>query len=124
MKHTCMAVLAVLSLMSCAGQQSSGNGTVLSVEEYAEAITTDTMAYILDVRTPEEYAEGHIDGARLLNVLEEETFVSGIDSLQSDRTYYIYCRSGRRSQRAATLMTERGLRVVDLEGGYNAWKEK
>lgn len=123
MKHTCMALLAALSMMACAGQ-SSKNGIILPVEEYAEVITTDTTAYILDVRTAKEYAEGHIDGASLLNVLEEESFVAGIDSLPADRTYYIYCRSGRRSRKAAALMTERGLKVVDLEGGYNAWKEK
>lgn len=103
---------------------SSDYSKVLTAEEYAMAISTDTTAVVLDVRTPEEYALGHISGARLMNVGEEEEFVNSADTLDTSRTYYIYCRSGRRSRKAAILMLERGLRVVDLKGGYNAWVER
>ncbi len=96
---------------------------VLPVQEYAKAIDGDTTAVLIDVRTPEEYAQGHIDGALLMNVREEDAFARGVDTLTADRTYYIYCRSGRRSQKAAGIMSERGLKVVDLQGGYNAWVE-
>ena len=109
---------------SCTSQtQTEQFPMVLPVEQYALTLESDTTAYLLDVRTPEEYNEGHIEGARLLNVMDEETFLAGIDSLSPEHTYYIYCRSGRRSQKASNLMTERGLKVVDLQGGYNAWKE-
>lgn len=115
-----MLVLAI----SCTNATDSQKAVqVLSVEEYAQALQTDTTAYILDVRTPEEYAQGHLDGAHLLNVLEEEAFRQGVKTLSPEHTYYIYCRSGRRSQKAASIMMECGLKVVDLEGGYNAWKE-
>ena len=110
-------------LLSCVGKTVKSSITFLSVEEYAEALKSDTTACLIDVRTPEEYNAGHIDGARLLNVMDEETFLAGIDSLLPEHTYYIYCRSGRRSQNAAMHMTQRGLKVVDLQGGYNAWKE-
>jgi rhodanese-related sulfurtransferase len=58
----------------------------------------------------------------LLNVMDEANFIKGIEALPSDLTFYIYCRSGRRSQTASKLMTDRGLKVIDLKGGYNAWK--
>jgi rhodanese-related sulfurtransferase len=58
-----------------------------------------------------------------MNVMDEQTFLAGIDTLDANHTYYIYCRSGRRSQKASGLMSERGLKVVDLKGGYNAWQE-
>ena len=116
--------LLLLLLPSCAGEnKTSAGSTVLPVEEYAQNLNTDTTAYLIDVRTPEEYAEGHIEGAVLMNVMEEQTFLAGIDTLDASHTYYIYCRSGRRSQKASGLMSERGLKVVDLQGGYNAWKE-
>lgn len=121
MKKLYYALLLFIASCSSAGT-GADDGIILPVEEYAKAIATDTTAFILDVRTPEEYAEGHIEGAMLMNVLEEETFASGIDTLKSDHTYYIYCRSGRRSRKAASMMTQRGLKVVDLKGGYNAWK--
>lgn len=117
--------LLLLFLASCGGaaSESKSNDTILPVEEYAKAIKTDTTAFIIDVRTPEEYAEGHIDGAVLMNVMDDEAFVAGVDTLSKEHTYYIYCRSGRRSQKASGLMSERGLKVVDLHGGYNAWQE-
>ena len=109
--------LLLLLLPSCGGEnKTSAGSTVLPVEEYAQNLNTDTTAYLIDVRTPEEYNAGHIDGARLLNVMDEETFLAGIDSLLPEHTYYIYCRSGRRSQNAAMHMTQRGLKVVDLQG--------
>lgn len=115
----------LLFIASCSSVGTGGNnGAVMPVEEYAKAIATDPTAFILDVRTPEEYAEGHIEGAKLMNVLDEVSFDAGIDTLKTDRTYYIYCRSGRRSRTAAAKMTERGLKVVDLQGGYNAWKDR
>ena len=116
--------LLLLLLPSCAGEnKTSAGSTVLPVEEYAQNLNTDTTAYLIDVRTPEEYAEGHIEGAVLMNVMEEQAFLAGIDTLDASHTYYIYCRSGRRSQKASGLMGGRGLKVVDLQGGYNAWQE-
>ena len=116
--------LLLLLLPSCAGEnKTSAKSTVLPVEEYAQNLNTDTTAFLIDVRTPEEYAEGHIEGAVLMNVMDEQAFLAGIDTLDSSHTYYIYCRSGRRSQKASGFMGERGLKVVDLQGGYNAWKE-
>ena len=111
----------VASCMSKPATESQSK--VLPVKEYAQALTTDTTAFLMDVRTPEEYAAGHIDGAVLYNVMDEEKFIAGIDTLSKEHTYYIYCRSGRRSQKAAKLMIESGLNVVDLQGGYNAWQE-
>ena len=115
--------LLLLLLPSCVGKnKTSAGSTVLPVEEYAQNLNTDTTAFLIDVRTPEEYAEGHIEGAVLMNVKDEQAFIAGIDTLDASHTYYIYCRSGRRSQKASGLMSERGLKVVDLQGGYNAWQ--
>lgn len=116
--------LLLLLLPSCGGEnKTSAKSTVLPVEEYAQNLNSDTTAYLIDVRTPEEYAEGHIDGAVLMNVMDDEAFVAGVDTLSKEHTYYIYCRSGRRSRKAAGQMIAKGLTVVDLQGGYNAWKK-
>ena len=115
--------LLLLLLPSCGGEnKTSAGSTVLPVEEYAQNLNSDTTAYLIDVRTPEEYAEGHIEGAVLMNVMDDEAFVAGVDTLSKEHTYYIYCRSGRRSRKAAGQMIAKGLTVVDLQGGYNAWK--
>lgn len=123
-----ISIALLLAMMACTGGNTNKEGAsatspqVLPVEEYAKAYQADSTAILIDVRTPEEYAEGHIEGAMLLNVMDEANFIKGIEALPSDLTFYIYCRSGRRSQTASKLMTERGLKVIDLKGGYNAWK--
>ncbi len=137
MKILCIATIlgSILRMASACGKHiaaddnvstpSAAGYVVWPVQEYAKAIGgADTTAVLIDVRTPEEYAQGHIKGARLLNVNEEQAFVTAVDSLDARYTYYIYCRSGRRSQRAGNIMQERGLKVVDLQGGYNAWVEE
>ncbi|MBQ3130824.1 MAG: rhodanese-like domain-containing protein [Bacteroidaceae bacterium] len=124
MKSNIISLLMLLLLLSCSdGQKTHAENTILPVEEYAVALDADTTAFLIDVRTPEEYAEGHIEGAVLMNVLDEQTFVAGIDTLDSVYTYYIYCRSGRRSRSAASMMEAKGLKVIDLQGGYNAWQK-
>ena len=73
---------------------------------------------IIDVRTPEEYAEGHIQGALNINV-KSESFVTEIENLSKSDTLLVYCRSGRRSLYAAQVMVSFGFqKIYDLEGGF------
>lgn len=74
---------------------------------------------LIDVRTSEEYEIGHINGAILHPVQQIETF-----DFPKDRTYYIHCRSGARSQKAAEFLSEKGYNVLNLDGGFDAIKEQ
>ena len=77
---------------------------------------------VIDVRTPEEYAEGHIQGALNINV-KSETFVPEIENLSKSDTLLVYCRSGRRSLYAAQVMVSFGFqKIYDLEGGFLNWE--
>lgn len=79
---------------------------------------------IVDVRTPAEWRAGHITGARLHNVLETDSFNAQIANWDKSATYLLYCRSGKRSQRALELMQTAGFnQVYDLAGGFLAWEE-
>lgn len=79
---------------------------------------------IIDVRTPEEYAEGHIQGALNINV-KSETFVTEIENLSKSDTLLVYCRSGRRSLYAAQVMVSFGFqKIYDLEGGFLNWESE
>ncbi len=78
---------------------------------------------LLDVRTPEEFAEGHIPGA--INIdYNSGNFKSEIEKLDKNKSYEIYCRSGKRSRAAADIMNELGFKsVVNLSGGILEWQE-
>lgn len=76
---------------------------------------------IIDVRTPEEFTEGYIEGA--INIdFYSETFADELDILDKNKTYLIYCRSDNRSGRALPLMEELNFReVYNMTGGIIAW---
>lgn len=78
---------------------------------------------VLDVRTPDEYADGHIEGARLLD-FQSDDFAAKLGELDKTKTYLVHCAVGGRSSRARDLMAKEGFdRVLHLEGGIQAWIE-
>ncbi len=77
---------------------------------------------MLDVRTPAEFAQGHIPGAVNIDV-EDATFPDKIAKLDPAADYAVYCRSGNRSRAAMEYMTKAGVtHTVGLDGGIGAWK--
>ncbi len=76
---------------------------------------------ILDVRTPAEYGQGHIAGAKLLNY-KSPRFSAGLDQLDKSKTYLVYCRTGNRSGRALRLMKTKGFdKIYHLSAGIMDW---
>lgn len=105
------------SALLLAGCSSASEGvSTVSPDEFATAMA-EPGSVTIDVRTPAEYAAGHVDGAINLDV-ESGDFASGIAALPKDTTYNVYCRSGRRSALAADQLAESGFTsVVNLDGG-------
>jgi len=95
------AVTILLGVAACSTPAASAEGSEPSV-----SISENTI--VLDVRTPEEYAQGHLDGAVLLD-LNGGQFAEALPSLDPDAEYVVYCRSGNRSGQAIALMQERGI---------------
>lgn len=87
----------------------------------AELLAATPAPILVDVRTPQEFAEGHLDGATLVD-LNAPDFADRIASLDRDASYVIYCRSGNRSAAAREVMAELGFTdVADIRGGIQAW---
>lgn len=76
-----------------------------------EPVAVDSSTVVLDVRTPEEYAAGHLKGAKLLDLTSGE-FEAALPSLDAAATYVVYCRSGNRSGQAVALMEKAGFTAV------------
>ena len=94
---------------------------VLAPQAFINQAKADTTSILLDVRTQKEYAEGHLAGSQQLDYLNPEAFNAGISKLDKSRTYYIYCRSGKRSHGACQKMKKQGFKVYDMEGGILNW---
>ena len=121
MKNIILTVLAAIGLATpaCGGRDTGI--PVLAPQEFNARAKADSTAVIIDVRTPDEYAAGHLRGALQLDFLDTKAFGRGIKRLDKKHTYYIYCRSGKRSHAACLQMQKRGLTVVDMQGGYLNW---
>lgn len=79
---------------------------------------------VLDVRTPEEFSEGHIEGAINLDFYSPD-FREELGKLDRSRTYITHCRSGKRSEKTIEMMNELGFReVYNMEGGIIRWIEE
>lgn len=119
-------LLMVLASMPLWAQEGTKVFMVLDPTSFAKAMKAGLQAgdgVVLDVRKPEEFAAGHIEGAKNIDYYGK-TFKESLAELPRDKTYLIYCRSGGRSGRTSAMMNELGFqRVFDLEGGMIAWQK-
>lgn len=87
------------------------------------AAKINSRSLLIDVRTPEEFNEGHLPNAVNIDWLSTE-FNKAFDSVSKRKKIYVYCRSGKRSEKAASRLDSLGFkRVVNLTGGYNAYEK-
>ncbi|MBT2162435.1 rhodanese-like domain-containing protein [Zobellia barbeyronii] len=76
---------------------------------------------LVDVRTPEEFSAGHLDNALNINWFDTD-FIKSVDTIDRARPVYVYCKMGGRSAKAAHVLDSLGFsKVVNLEGGYDAF---
>ena len=118
MKKILTILLAGLGLNTACSQ----NFENMEVKEFAELIA-DPSVVILDVRKADEFAEGHIKGAILIDQFQSDFVEQAQAKLPKEKTIAIYCRSGRRSAKAAGKLADVGYKCVNLKGGILAWKE-
>ncbi len=89
-----------------------------------DAIAKAPNALVIDVRTPEEVSEGKIQEADLFIDFTSDDFEAKIDSLDKNKTYIVYCKSGGRSAQAAQIMIDKGFKnVYNLQGGISSYQE-
>ena len=111
------AIAAIVLFIGC-----SPEGSVRSVDyqTFAEEIAVDDIV-LVDVRTAEEYAAGHIPGAVNIDS-SAENFEEQICEFSNKKPIAMYCRGGRRSKEAAARIISLGYDVIDLDKGFNSWE--
>lgn len=141
---TLVAMLAVAALSACGGDDPAGADTAadtaaaetaaddggptgerpafgLVTPEQAAGLAVDPGVTVIDVRTPEEFAEGHLDGAVLVD-FSAPTFADEVAQLDPAEPYLVYCRSDNRSGQAVAMMQSMGFEQLwDMDGGVVAW---
>lgn len=118
MKKFFWLMLGVLLTSGAFAQQEA-----LKVKEFKKEIKKKE-AIVLDVRTPEEFADGHIRNATNADWKNPEEFKIKISQLPRTEPVYVYCRSGVRSEKASEWLRANGFtQVSGLDGGIEAWKK-
>ena len=119
MKKIIACFLASLGLNVACAQANYEN---VDVNGFA-ALVEDTNVVVLDVRTAEEYSDGHLEKAVYINQAQSDFIQKVKEALPTEKTIAVYCRSGRRSANAAGRLAAEGYKCVNLKGGIIAWKE-
>lgn len=126
--------LTTLLFVACAPQNDqqrapeeievqAGEYVDLSPSEMVEMVK-QKPGTVLDVRTPQETAEGVIEGA-VVNDFYEDSFADRLNELDKNQPVYVYCAAGGRSSDAAEMMVESGFtEVYNLDGGMREWKKQ
>jgi phage shock protein E len=104
-------------------EDAVGDFATISAQQAASVVAEPPGdLVVLDVRTPEEYAEGHLDGAVLVDFYDPD-FADQLSQLDPDVPYLVYCRSGNRSGQTLTTMEQLGFAsAADVDGGIVAWQ--
>lgn len=103
----------------CINAQNNGYAN-MDVDNFSKLLEDDNVQ-LLDVRTPEEFAEGHIAGAKNINLFNKDFLSTAQKILDKSKPVAVYCRSGKRSAEAARLLSDKGYNVTNLNGGIMAW---
>jgi len=119
MKKIITCIMATLGLTSACGQQRFEN---VDVRDFAELMAKQDVV-VLDVRTVDEFKEGHLEGAVNIDQSQNDFMEKVKATLSADKTIAVYCRSGRRSANASGRLAEAGYKAVNLKGGILAWKD-
>lgn len=122
MKRFTFALALVLALQASSVAQQEIN--TVSAEQFAQLMDGLDAYQLVDVRTVAEFEDGRIQGAALYDINNEQ-FENQISKLDRNRPVLLYCRTGKRSYRAAEILQEKGFRqIINLEGGITAWEAK
>ncbi|MEK6494973.1 rhodanese-like domain-containing protein [Myroides odoratimimus] len=122
-KYNAFWLSFIATILITVGGYSQEKAThLLNNENFKKAIET-TEVQLLDVRTDKEFSEGTIEYAKNINVLEED-FIDKTKTLSKEEPVYIFCKSGKRSEKARNILLEQGFKTVyELDGGYTKWQE-
>lgn len=112
---TILITIVALGLSSCSNAQKEDGVKDITVTEFRNL---DFEYQLVDVRTPDEYMSGAIEGAKNINYFSAE-FLAGINELDKEKPVVLYCRSGRRSAKAGENLIQAGFKeVYNVKGGY------
>ena len=120
LKMRYLILFASLFFITCGKSQEI---KTISSAELKQLLSKEKIQ-LLDVRTPEEVAQGSIKTAQFVNLFDPNFYQKATTKLDKSKPVYVYCNTSNRSKSASKILTEKGFKIIILEGGYSSWKSK
>ncbi|MDP2686050.1 MAG: rhodanese-like domain-containing protein [Aequorivita sp.] len=118
------AFTTVLFFTACKENSVAQEIEVLTPSEFHDAMMKNKDIQLVDARTAAEFEEGHLQDALNIDVLETD-FITKAEKLDLEKPIYVYCRSGKRSAKAALILKAAGFKeIYDMQGGYLLWESE
>ncbi len=116
-----LIIMTFLSSLFGVKAQQADSIKVLNATDYKTQVVNNDVQ-LVDVRTAAEFSQGALDNALNIDFFQKENFRSKMEKLDKEKPVYLYCRSGARSNKAATLLDKMGFtKIYDLKGGFLGW---
>ncbi|KQS45632.1 MAG: rhodanese-like domain-containing protein [Flavobacterium lindanitolerans] len=120
MKTLYSFLFVLISFVSCQSQNKSPE--LIAPEAFSKRIEKGNVQ-LVDVRTPKEYKQGHLKGAKNVHLYDQD-FTDRINKLDKTKPVYVYCKAGGRSAEAVEIMQAQGFKnIIELKGGTDSWTE-
>lgn len=122
--HLILFFFATIFISSCSSGQPKEGFVSVNPKEFSEKLEKTTEANLIDVRTPEEFADGHLKNAKNIN-WKGDDFGKQVAELDKSKPIFIYCLSGGRSTAAANLLSKEGFTdIIEMDGGMMKWRSE
>jgi rhodanese-related sulfurtransferase len=113
----------ILFFTACQDSSTAQEIHLLTRQEFHD-VTAKKDVQLVDVRTPAEFATGHLENALNINMIETD-FITQVEKLDLEKPIYVYCQSGKRSAKAALILRDVGFKEInDMQGGYSHWESE
>jgi thioredoxin 1 len=113
---------AAILISSCSNGQSNEGFTTVTPQEFSKKLAKTPEAFLIDVRTPGEYADGHLQDAVNID-WKSNDFGEKVADIDKSAPIYVYCLSGGRSKGAANFLKKEGFEnVIEMDGGMMKWR--
>ncbi|MFN2262482.1 MAG: rhodanese-like domain-containing protein [Psychroflexus sp.] len=117
-----MTVLIVVIVVFSCSQPTEDKVNIVTSSEMKDIISQDSIQ-LIDVRSLEEFREGHLENAQ--NLIYDEDFAEKIKALDKSKPVAVYCKTGRRSSECSEILKKAGFeKIYELEGGLSEWQYK
>ena len=122
--HLILFIFATVFISSCSNGQTKEGFVSVKPKEFSEKLEKTPEANLIDVRTPEEFADGHLKNATNIN-WKSDDFGKQVAELDKSKPVFVYCLSGGRSKAAANFLSKEGFtNIVEMDGGMMKWRSE